>query len=192
MPSRCGAVDAPRRAALATRRAALATRRAALIEYARGSVSEASTSTAAPFRLLLRVRYNECDAQGIVFNARWADYADIASTEYVRALFGSVHPAETGLDWRLVKQTTEWQAPGRYDDVLDLAVRTLRVGTTSFALETRCLRHADRAPLAAIETVCVMVDHAGVKRPIPAEARAAFERGAPGLVVDHAGAKPPR
>jgi len=203
MPPRVRAVDGPAgrgrpRAALrCARRAAprsLATRCAALrsIEYARGSVSEASTSAAAPFRLLLRVRYNECDAQGIVFNARWSDYADIASGEYVRALFGSVHPAETGLDWRLVKQTIEWQAPARYDDVLELGVRTLRVGTTSFALETRFVRHADRAPLAAIETVCVMVDHAGGKRPIPAEARAALERGAPGVIVDHAGATPPR
>lgn len=150
-------------------------------------MSEASPS-AAPFRLLLRVRYNECDAQGIVFNARWADYADIASGEYMRALFGSVHPAETGLDWRLVKQAIEWQAPARYDDVLDLRVRTLRVGTTSFTLETRCLRHGDAAPLAAIETVCVMVDPAGKKRPIAPEVRAALERGAPGVAVDHAAA----
>ena len=154
-------------------------------------MTSASTSAAAPFRLLLRVRYNECDAQGIVFNARWADYADIASSEYVRALFGSVHPAETGLDWRLVKQITQWQAPARYDDVLELRVCTLRVGTTSFALETRFLRHADEAPLASIETICVMVDRAGVKRPIPAEARAAFERDAPGVTVDHAAARAP-
>ncbi len=153
------APGSPRCSARHTLRALAAALRS--IEYARGSVSEASTSAAAPFRLLLRVRYNECDAQGIVFNARWGDYADIASGEYVRALFGSVHPAETGLDWRLVKQTIEWQAPARYDDVLELAIRTLRVGTTSFALETRFVRHADRAPLAVIETVCVMVDHAG-------------------------------
>ena len=37
------------------------------------------------FRLRLRVRYNECDAQGIVFNARWVDYVDIAVGEPDRA-----------------------------------------------------------------------------------------------------------
>jgi len=141
-----------------------------------------------PFRLLLRVRYCECDAQGIVFNARWGDYADIASGEYVRALLGSVDPAVTGADWRLVKQTTEWRAPARYDDVLDVRVRTLRVGTTSFVLETEYRRHPDGAPLARTETVCVMVDPSGQKRPIPDETRAVLERGAPGVIVDHAAA----
>ena len=39
-----------------------------------------------PFRFLFRVRYGECDAQAIVFNARWGDYVDIAVTEFARAL----------------------------------------------------------------------------------------------------------
>ena len=100
-----------------------------------------------PFRFRLRVRYNECDAQGIVFNARWGDYVDIALTEYGRALFGAADVAATGLDWRLVKQTTEWDAPARFDDVLDIRVRTLRIGTTSFALgfELDPRRHRARA-----------------------------------------------
>ena len=42
------------------------------------------------FRFRFRVRYGECDAQQIVFNARWADYVDLATTEYTRVLFGSV------------------------------------------------------------------------------------------------------
>jgi acyl-CoA thioester hydrolase len=141
-----------------------------------------------PFRLLLRVRYNECDLQGIVFNARWGDYADIASGEYMRALFGSVDPAVTGADWRLVKQTTEWRAPARYDDVLDIRVHTLRVGTTSFVLATEYRRHADGALLAGTETTCVMVDPAGQKRAIAGAMRETLERGAPGVIVDHAAA----
>lgn len=146
-----------------------------------------------PFRLLLRVRYGECDAQGIVFNARWGDYLDIAASEYSRALFGGVDPAATGLDWRLVKQTIEWHAPARYDDVIDIRVRTLRVGTTSFELATDLRRYADQTRLASAETVCVMVAPvAGVKMAVPDAARAALERGAPGVVVDHAGADPPR
>lgn len=141
-----------------------------------------------PFRLLLRVRYGECDMQGIVFNARWGDYADIASGEFLRALFGAVDPAVTGLDWRVVKQTTEWRAPARYDDVLDIRVRTLRVGTTSFVLATEYLRLVDGAPLAQTETTCVRVDPSGTKRPIDDALRATLERGAPGGVVDHAAA----
>jgi len=141
------------------------------------------------FRLLLRVRYSECDAQGVVFNARWGEYVDIASAELSRVLFGGVDPAQTDTDWRLVKQTLEWRAPGRYDDVLDIRVRTLRVGTTSFTLATEFRRYPDDAVIATAETVYVMIDPAqGTKRPVPAAQRAALERGAPGVTVDHAAA----
>ena len=90
------------------------------------------------FRVRIRVRYGECDAQGIVFNARWGDYVDIGATEYLRALFGSGPGNE--LDMRLVKQTTEWRSPARYDDLVDIHVRTVKIGTTSFTLGTRFVR----------------------------------------------------
>jgi acyl-CoA thioester hydrolase len=138
-----------------------------------------------PFRFLLRVRYGECDAQGIVFNARWGDYVDIAVTEYTRSLFGSIAPS---MEWRLVKQTLEWRASARFDDVLECRVSTLRVGTTSFTFTTQFRRFADAADLAAAETIYVACDPAGTKIAIGDAHRAALERGAPGIVVDHAGA----
>jgi acyl-CoA thioester hydrolase len=140
-----------------------------------------------PFRLLLRVRYSECDAQGIVFNARWADYVDIAVGEFSRALFGSVDPATTGIDWRLVKQTLEWRASARYDDVLDCRVSTVRVGTTSFTLATEFRRFGDDETLATAETVYVAFAPGGGKQPVSNDHRSALDRGAPGIVVDQAG-----
>jgi acyl-CoA thioester hydrolase len=144
---------------------------------------------AEPFRYLLRVRYAECDAQGIVFNARWGDYIDVAATEFQRAVFASVDPAVIGMDWQLVKQTIEWRAPARYDDVLEIRVHTERVGTTSFTLVSEFRRYASGAILARGETTYVVVDLAQRrKRPVTADERARFERGAPGCVIDHAGA----
>jgi acyl-CoA thioester hydrolase len=134
------------------------------------------------FCLRLRVRYAECDGQGIVFNARWGDYVDVAVGEYARAVFGGV--AES-LDWKLVKQTIEWRASARYDDVLDIRVATVRIGTTSFILETRFSRGDTH--LARAETVYVVVDQAtGTKRPVPDGARIALERGSD-RTVDQAG-----
>jgi len=142
-----------------------------------------------PFRFLLRVRYAECDAQGIVFNARWGEYIDVATSEYTRVLFGSVDPAVTGADWRLVKQTTTWRAPGRFDDVIELRVSPQRVGATSFVPDTAAPRFGEPAALVIAETVYVFVDpRAGVKKPVPAALRPALERGAPGVLVDHAAA----
>ena len=135
------------------------------------------------FRYLLRVRYNECDAQGIVFNARWGDYVDIAVCEYARVLFGAID----AFDWRLVKQTIEWRAPGRFDDVLEARVATKAIGTTSFTLTCE-FRRADSL-LVTAETIYVAVDRTGTKQVLSAPHRAALERGAPGTVVDHAGAR---
>ncbi|MGH9635377.1 MAG: acyl-CoA thioesterase, partial [Candidatus Angelobacter sp.] len=42
--------------------------------------------TSPHFRYYLRVRYGECDAQKVVFNARYAEYVDLATTEFLRAL----------------------------------------------------------------------------------------------------------
>jgi len=136
-----------------------------------------------PFRFLFRVRYGECDAQSIVFNARWGDYVDIAVTELARALFDG----DLGGDWKLVKQTLEWRASARFDDVLEARVRTLRVGTTSFAIATEFRRFGAEPVLVLAETIYVMTGPDGAKRAIPDAARASLERGAPGVVVDHAG-----
>jgi acyl-CoA thioester hydrolase len=141
-----------------------------------------------PFRFLLRVRYGEVDAQKIVFNARWGDYVDVAITEYQRALWGSVDPAD-GLDMRLVKQTIEWKQPARFDDVIEARVRTIAIGTTSFTVGTELRRWPDGPVLATAETVYVAVDAGFEKMAVPDRFRQALERGAPGVVVDHAGAR---
>ena len=142
----------------------------------------------APFRYLLRVRYGECDAQGIVFNARWGEYIDLAASEYTRLLWGTTDPAAADFDCRLVKQVMEWHAPARFDEVLDLRVRTLRIGTTSYATHTAVHRYPDGAHLADCETIYVSVVHnTGTKRAIPDRHRALLERGGPGVIVDHAG-----
>lgn len=147
-----------------------------------------SPAVSDPFRLLLRVRYSECDAQGIVFNARYGEYMDVAACEYSRTLFGGIDGATTGIDWRLVRQVTEWKAPARFDDVLEISVTTARVGTTSFTLSGVFRRRPDGLVLTEIETVYVVVDPtSGDKRPIAEHHRAALIRGAPGVTLDLAG-----
>jgi len=136
-----------------------------------------------PFRYLLRVRYGECDAQGIVYNARWADYVDIAASEFTRALFGSI----TAMDLKLVKLAIEWRASARFDDVIAAHVTTTRVGTTSFETTTQLRRLGDDALLAIANTIYVAVDASGAKRAIASDERAKLEAGAPGVVIDHAG-----
>lgn len=140
------------------------------------------------FRYRLRVRYGECDAQKIVYNARWADYVDLATTEYLRAVWGDAMFGG-GFDYRLVKLVLDWKAPARWDDVLEIAVATMRVGTTSFVLQTTLTVLGAAAPSVLAESTCVVVDeHTQRKREIPAELRASLTAGADRL-VDHAGSR---
>lgn len=149
------------------------------------------SAEALPFRFLFRVRYGECDAQKVVFNARWGDYVDVAITELARTIWGPIDGSPYGLDYRLVRQVLEWRAPARFDDVLEARIRAVKLGTTSFTVATEFRRHGEDAVLVTAETVYVVTDEHGQKRPIPDAHRAALERGAPGVVVDHAGPSGP-
>ena len=148
-------------------------------------------SAVEPFRYLLRVRYAECDAQKVVFHARYGDYIDLAVTEFLRALGYGDALVDGGLDYQLVKQTIEWKGSARFDQVLAVAVQSIRLGTTSFALATEFRVHREDRILAQGETIYVLVDGNSLeKRAIPDDLRAALDRGAQGAVIDHAGASP--
>ena len=141
-----------------------------------------------PFRYYLRVRYVECDAQKVVFNTRYGEYVDVALNEFLRALgFDTSALLAAGLDFQLVKQTTEWKYPARFDDVLEIAVEAIRLGVTSFACAaTIRIAGVDRVA-ATVETVYVLVDAATLRKTeLPAAFRQALEHGARGAVVDHA------
>lgn len=105
------------------------------------------------FRLItpLRVRYAECDLQGIVFNAHYMAFADVGMTEYMRALVAADRPRDDddmlgtftrhfgGDNW-VRHAEVDFRAPARADDLLDLAVRITRFGRTSYALLVHILR----------------------------------------------------
>jgi acyl-CoA thioester hydrolase len=141
-----------------------------------------------PFTYYLRVRYGECDAQKVVFNARYGDYVDIAVNEFLRALGYGEELLSGELDFQLVKQTTEWRAPARFDQVLAASVAATRLGTTSFTFTTEFRIAGDDRVICTVETVYVLVDAQTLaKKSLPDDIRAAFERGAPGVITDHAG-----
>lgn len=92
-----------------------------------------TSSTAFCMRHPLRVRWAEVDAQGIVFNAHYLTYFDVAITEYWRAV-GCPYPSgftDHGIDTFVVKATLEYHAPARFDDAIDVLVRVARIGRTS-------------------------------------------------------------
>ena len=142
-----------------------------------------------PFRYYLRVRYQECDAQNVVFNARYADYVDLACFEFLRAALPRPTDVYDGsFECQTVRQVIEWKAPARLDNVLEISMRASRIGTTSLTLSAEMRRAGEAEILVTTETVYVHVDHKTfTKREIEPKMRAALEAGARGETTDHAG-----
>ena len=141
----------------------------------------------APFRYYLRVRYGECDAQKVVFNARYADYIDISTLEFLRAIGFGESVIDGTLDYKLVKLTVEWKASARFDQVLELSIYTRHLGNTSFTVATEFRIAGEEPMIASGETVYVLVHpRTLVKMLLPGDLRAALEKGASGTIVDHA------
>lgn len=128
---------------------------------------------AAPFVHRLRVRYAECDPQGVVFNAHYLAFADHALTELWRELFGGYAAMlERGVDVVVAEARVRFRAPARFDEELDVAVTVAHLGTTSMTLHDEIARTADGAPVAEVEVRYVWIERStGAKTPLPDWAR---------------------
>lgn len=140
-----------------------------------------------PFRYRFRVRYGECDAQKVVFNARYGDYVDIAINEFLRALGYGAELVSGEFDFQLVKQTKQWRGPARFDDVIEARVQAEHLGNTSFTLAAEFRIAGTEPVIFTCETVYVLVDRQLRKQVLPEDMRARLTLGAVGRVTDHAG-----
>ena len=120
-----------------------------------------------PFVHALRVRYSECDLQGIVFNAHYLDYFDTSINELWRAAYGSYQAMlDRGVEMVLAEATVRFLRPARFEDELELAVAVTHLGSTSFRTK-HSARWAGEL-VADAELRHVLVERqGGAKTPIP-------------------------
>jgi acyl-CoA thioester hydrolase len=112
-----------------------------------------------PFVHELRVRYSECDPQGIVFNANYLMYFDVAFTELWRAAVGPWREMVTrGIDAVVAEANLQFRAPARFDDALALHARIARLGTTAITTEIDVMRDDELLVLGRLRHVCVSTD----------------------------------
>ena len=126
------------------------------------------------FHTTIRVRWMECDGQGIVYNGSYMDYLEVAQSEYYRNLGFSIYKlADTGyFDTAVVKVTMEFKAPSRVEDMLDLYMRASRFGNTSLTLEMEVRSPGENRLLATTEAIYVGYDAAtGETKRVPDEIR---------------------
>jgi acyl-CoA thioester hydrolase len=126
------------------------------------------------FHTSVRVRWMECDAQGIVFNGAYMGYLEIAQAEYFRNLGFSIYKiAQRGFfDSAVVKATLEFKAPARIDDILELYARVSRIGNTSLTLDVEIYLQDSAKVLTTLQAVYVgFYPESGTTRPVPDEIR---------------------
>lgn len=112
-----------------------------------------------PFTHELRVRYGECDPQGIVFNANYLLYFDVAFTELWRVCVGPWQDmVERGVDAVVAEVNVRFHAPARFDEVLALQARIARLGTTAITTEIDVLRDGELLVAGQLRHVCVSRD----------------------------------
>lgn len=118
----------------------------------------------------LRVRWAEADIQGVVFNANYMLYLDVAITEYLREMAqGESSWLREIFDRMYVKKSTlEFFAPARFDELIDIGVRTERIGNSSMVVGFGIFR-GDELLLTAQTIYVYAID--GKPQPIPAQYR---------------------
>ena len=130
------------------------------------------------FSTPVRVRWMECDAQGIVFNGAYLGYLEIAQAEYFRNLGFSIYRiAQNGyFDSAVVKADLEFKAPARVDEVLELFARVARIGNTSITLLVEIYAADSDKVLTYIEAVYVgFYAESGTTRRVPDAIRSLVE-----------------
>jgi acyl-CoA thioester hydrolase len=120
-----------------------------------------------PFTHQLRVRYAECDPQGVVFNAHFLAYFDTSITELWRAAFGSYQAMlDRGVDVVVAEAQVRFRSPARFDEQLTLEIAVTQLGNTSITSSHRISR--DGSPVVEGVLRHVLVDREELtKTPIP-------------------------
>ena len=122
------------------------------------------------FHTEFRVRWMECDAQGIVFNGAYLGYLELSTAEYWRNLdIGIYHLPRSGyFDLAVVKTTIEFRAPALVDEIVESYVRVSRFGNTSMDMQMELWRPHPELLLTTIDAVYVGYDAAtGATRRVP-------------------------
>jgi acyl-CoA thioester hydrolase len=136
-----------------------------------------------PFRHRIRVRFAECDPQGVVFYAHYLAYFDIAITELYREALGAYQALlDHGVDMVVAEAGIRYRASARFDDEIELVASLTRLGTTSTTTAVSIERVGDGALLVEGELRHVFVDREQMtKREPPDAVRRGLE---PYLVAD--------
>jgi acyl-CoA thioester hydrolase len=136
------------------------------------------TSRRRPYKFSahMRVGFSDTDAQGIVYYGRYLPYFDLARVEYSRHL--GVLALDVGeCEFVMRASSVVYDAPAKFDDLLEVFIRTKRIGRSSLTTEYCAVRVDDDVLMCTAEQTLVLVDLAERRSvPIPESYREPIAR----------------
>lgn len=106
-----------------------------------------------------KIRYSDCDPQGIVFNGNYPRYWDDALTDwYEESGFGGVELGGIGVDILTARVEIDFKAPATLGDTLETTIAVERWGTTSMTIAIETRRLSDDVLCVEGREVIVYVD----------------------------------
>lgn len=125
-----------------------------------------------------KIRYSDCDPQGIVFNGNYFTYMDDAVTDYFDAIgetWEELHKA--GYDIVLGHVEADFRSSARFGETLVTGVRVVQVGNTSITYQLTGWDKSSGRTVIEATKVQVVVDASTLqKRPVPTALIDAFEQ----------------
>jgi acyl-CoA thioester hydrolase len=136
------------------------------------------TDAQPPFRFsaVLCVGFDETDAQAVVYYGRYLPYFDRARVEYLRHLGLLASGLQRGIEFVMRRSVCEYTSPARFDDPLEVFIRTATIGRTSTRFDYRVHHGLDGRLLTTAEQTLVLIGAADRRPfPIPDDYRTAIE-----------------
>ncbi|MCL4478887.1 MAG: acyl-CoA thioesterase [Deltaproteobacteria bacterium] len=122
------------------------------------------------FKVQVRVRFVESDAQGIVNNGAYMTYLEVGRIEFFRKAGISIKDrTKYGVDFVLVEAWIQYKSPARVDDLLNIHVRIKEIKERTFTMEYEITDSEDNDRLIAkAYTISAVIDPKIMKScPIP-------------------------
>ena len=123
---------------------------------------------AAECEIDIRVRYAEVDQMGALHHSRFWIYFEMGRTELLRRKGIAYSDCEqAGVFFVVAKCSAAFKAPARYDELLTLTTRIVKMGAARIDHEYELRRKADGLLIATATTTLACVNRDGQIIPIP-------------------------
>ena len=116
-----------------------------------------------------KIRFSDCDVQGIVFNPNYALYIADTITDFFDAVGVSWDTfIANGYHLVLARNEIEYRSPARLGETLVTGARIGRVGTSSLTFDLQCSDEQSGRVVADARLVQIVVDHETLRpKPVP-------------------------